>query len=112
MPRRVGLHRAKELALLAEVIDAAEADRIGLVNRILPDADLDAHVDDVVARIAAGPPLALSMSKALLDQGAQTSMSQALEAECQAQATNFGTSDVREAGTAWLEKRPAEFEGR
>jgi hypothetical protein len=39
-------------------------------------------------------------------------MSQALEAECQAQATNFGTSDVREAGTAWLEKRPAEFEGR
>ena len=112
LPRRVGLHRAKELALLAEVIDAAEADRIGLVNRILPDADLDAHVDDVVARIAAGPPLALSMSKALLDQGAQTSMSQALEAECQAQATNFGTSDVREAGTAWLEKRPAEFEGR
>ncbi len=112
LPRRVGLHRAKELALLAEVIDAAEADRIGLVNRILPDADLDAHVDDVVARIAAGPPLALSMSKALLDQGAQTSMRQALEAECQAQATNFGTSDVREAGTAWLEKRPAEFEGR
>ena len=112
LPRRVGLHRAKELALLAEVIDAAEADRIGLVNRILPDADLDAHVDDVVARITAGPPLALSMSKALLDQGAQTSMSQALEAEWQAQATNFGTNDVREAGLAWLEKRPAEFEGR
>ena len=112
LPRRVGLHRAKELALLAEVIDAAEADRIGLVNRILPDADLDAHVDDVVARITAGPPLALSMSKALLNHGAQTSMSQALEAEGQAQATNFGTNDVREAGLAWLEKRPAEFEGR
>ncbi len=112
LPRRVGLHRAKELALLAEVIDAAEADRIGLVNRILPDADLDAHVDDVVARITAGPPLALTMSKALLNNGAQTSMSQALEAEGQAQATNFGTNDVREAGLAWLEKRPAEFEGR
>ena len=112
LPRWVGLHRAKELALLAEVIDAAEADRIGLVNRILPDADLDAHVDDVVARIAAGPPLALSMSKTLLNNGAQTSMSQAVEAEGQAQATNFATRDTREAAMSWLEKRPAEFEGR
>ncbi len=111
LPRRVGLHRAKELALLAEVIDAAEADRIGLVNRVLPDDDLDAHVDDVADRIAAGPPLALSMSKALLNNGVQTSMSQALEAEGQAQATNFGTADVREAGRAWIEKRPAEFTG-
>lgn len=111
LPRRVGLHRAKELALLAEVIDATEADRIGLVNRVLPAADLDTHVADVVARIVAGPPLALSMSKALLDNGAQTSMSQALEAECQAQSTNFATHDVREAARAWMEKRTAEFEG-
>ncbi len=112
LPRRVGLHRAKELALLAEVIDAAEADRIGLVNRILPEVDLDAHVDDVVARIAAGPPLALSMSKALLNQGSQTSMSQALEAEAATQATNFGTEDTREAARAWMEKRSPDFQGR
>ena len=112
LPRQVGLHRAKELALLAEVIDAAEADRIGLVNRILPEADLDAHVADVVARIAAGPPLALSMSKALLNNGAQTSMSQALEAEGQAQAVNFGTQDTSEAARAWGEKRQPECEGR
>jgi len=112
LPRRVGLHRAKELALLAEVIDAAEADRIGLVNRIVAEADLDAHVADVVGRIAAGPPLALSMSKALLNNGGQTSMSQALEAEGQAQATNFGTQDTREAARAWIEKRQPEFEGR
>ena len=111
LPRRVGLHRAKELALLAEVIDAAEADRIGLVNRIVAEADLDAHVADVVGRIAAGPPLALSMSKALLNNGGQTSMSQALEAEGQAQATNFGTQDTREAAQAWIEKRQPEFEG-
>jgi 2-(1,2-epoxy-1,2-dihydrophenyl)acetyl-CoA isomerase len=112
LPRRVGLHRAKELVLLAEVIDAAEADRIGLVNRILPDDELDAHVDDVVARIVAGPPLALSMSKVLLDHGAQTSMAQALEAEGNAQATNFGSQDTQEAARAWIQKRPAEFEGR
>jgi len=111
LPRRVGLHRAKELALLAEVIDAVEADRIGLVNRIVAEADLDAHVADVVGRIAAGPPLALSMSKALLNNGGQTSMSQALEAEGQAQATNFGTQDTREAAQAWIEKRQPEFKG-
>ena len=111
LPRRVGLHRAKELALLAEVIDAAEADRIGLVNRVVPEAGLDAHVADVVERIVAGPPLALSMSKALLNHGAQTSMSQALEAEAATQATNFGSADTREAGRAWIEKRPADFQG-
>ena len=111
LPRRVGLHRAKELALLAEVIDATEADRIGLVNRVVPEVDLDAHVADVVGRIAAGPPLALSMSKALLNNGGHTSMSQALEAEGQAQATKFGTQDTREAAQAWIEKRQPEFEG-
>ena len=111
LPRRVGLHRAKELALLAEVIDAVEADRIGLVNRVVPENELDAYVNDVAERIAAGPPLALSMSKALLNNGAQTSMSQALEAEGQAQSTNFATNDVREAGQAWLEKRSAKFTG-
>ena len=112
LPRRIGLHRAKELALLAEVIDAAEADRIGLVNRIIPDDELDVHVDDVVARIVAGPPLALSMSKARLNHGVETSMSQALEAEAASQAANFGTEDSREAGRAWIEKRSPEFKGR
>lgn len=111
LPRRVGLHRAKELALLAEVIDAAEADRIGLVNRVVPEADLDDVVDDVVERLAAGPPLALSMSKALLNQGVDTSLGQALEAEGLAQSVNFSTSDIREAGLAWIEKRKAVFRG-
>ncbi|MBV14290.1 MAG: enoyl-CoA hydratase [Acidimicrobiales bacterium] len=111
LPRRVGLHRAKELALLAEVIDAQEADRIGLVNRVLPDGELDAHVDDVVSRIAAGPPLALSMSKELLNSGSVSSMGQALEAEGLAQSVNLATSDIREAGQAWVEKRHARFEG-
>ena len=112
LPRRVGLHRAKELALLAEVIDAVEADRIGLVNRVLPDEDLDGAVADIVEKIVAGPPLALSMSKKLLNSGAVSSLNQALEAEAQAQTVNFSTTDVVEAVRAWSEKRPAEFRGR
>ena len=112
LPRQVGLNRAKELALLAEVIDAAEADRIGLVNRVLPDEDLDGAVADIVEQIVAGPPLALSMSKKLLNSGAVSSLSQALEAEAQAQTVNFSTADVVEAARSWSEKRPAEFQGR
>ena len=112
LPRQVGMHRAKELALLTEVIDAAEADRIGLVNRVVPDEDLDGAVADIVEKIVAGPPLALSMSKKLLNSGAVSSLSQALEAEAQAQTVNFSTADVVEAARSWSEKRPAEFQGR
>lgn len=68
-------------------------------------------MEDVVSRIAAGPPLALSMSKALLNQGVDVSMGQALEAEGLAQSVNFATSDIREAGLAWIEKRQAAFKG-
>ena len=71
LPRRVGLHRAKELALLADIIDAAEAERIGLVNRVVPDAELDAFVDGWAARLAAGPPIALAQTKRLLDDGVE-----------------------------------------
>ena len=111
LPRQVGLHRAKELALLAEVVDAVEADRIGLVNRVVPDDDLDKVVESVVDRIVAGPPLALSMSKKLLNAGTVSSLTQALEAEAQAQTVNFSTSDVVEAARSWSDKRPAEFQG-
>ena len=105
LPRQVGMHRAKELALLTEVIDAAEADRIGLVNRVVPDEDLDGAVADIVEKIVA-------MSKKLLNSGAVSSLSQALEAEAQAQTVNFSTADVVEAARSWSEKRPAEFQGR
>ena len=54
LPRRVGLHRAKELAFFADIIDAAEAERIGLVNRVVADDELDAFVDDWAQRLAAG----------------------------------------------------------
>ncbi|MGA0731997.1 MAG: enoyl-CoA hydratase/isomerase family protein, partial [Ilumatobacteraceae bacterium] len=67
LPRLVGMHRAKELVLLADIIDAAEADRIGLVNRVVPEAELDDTVDAIAARLAAGPPIALAMSKRLLN---------------------------------------------
>ena len=68
LPRVVGMHRAKELALLADIIDAGEAERMGLVNRVLPDAELDAFVADWAGRLAAGPPIALAMTKRSVEQ--------------------------------------------
>ena len=112
VPRRVGLHRAKELALLADIIDASEAERIGLVNRVVPDADLDAFVDDWAVRLAAGPPIALAMTKRMLDNAMNVTLEEALDDEGMAQTVNFGTSDTLEAMRAFVEKRPPRFEGR
>jgi 2-(1,2-epoxy-1,2-dihydrophenyl)acetyl-CoA isomerase len=78
----------------------------------VPRADLDATVADLVARLAAGPPLALSMTKRLLNQSTQVTLPQALEAEAQAQTVNFGTRDTAEAMAAFTERRQPRFEGR
>ena len=112
LPRLVGLHKAKELVLLADIIDAKEAQDLGLVNRVVPAAQLDAFVEDWATRLASGPPVALSMSKRLLDQSTAVSLAQALEAEAQAQNVNFATADMAEAMTAFLEKRNPQFKGR
>jgi 2-(1,2-epoxy-1,2-dihydrophenyl)acetyl-CoA isomerase len=112
LPRRVGLHKAKELAFFADIVDAAEAERIGLVNRVVPIAELDSFVADWASRLAAGPPLALSCTKALLDESMSMSMAEALEREATAQAVNAASEDGREAVLAFLHKRDAQFSGR
>ena len=112
LPRRVGMHRAKELTLLADIIDAAEADRIGLVNRVVPDAELDGAVADLAARLAAGPPIALAQAKRLLNNAVGITLEQALDEEGAAQTINFATADTAEAVRAFLDKRTPTFKGR
>jgi len=112
LPRLVGMHKAKELAFFAETLSGAEAAGIGLVNRVVPDDELDAFVDDWARRLADGPPLALSMTKRLLHGSAVVSMAQALEDEARSQTVNFGTADTAEAMRAFAEKRDPHFEGR
>ena len=77
-----------------------------------PAADLDATVASLAARLAAGPPLALSTTKRLLNQSAQVTLAQALEAEAQAQAVNLASRDTAEAMAAFVERRDPHFEGR
>jgi len=112
LPRRIGLHKAKELALFGDIISAQEAERIGLVNHVEQDAELDAFVNNWAAKLAAGPPIALAQSKRMLNNAMQVTLEQALEDEGSAQALNFGTKDTAEAMAAFLEKRVPRFTGR
>src|SRR6185312_12213456 len=110
--QRIGVHRAKELALTARMVHGPEAFELGLVNRVVPADELDAATTEFADAIAGGPPLALSMTKRELDNAGTSSLAQALETEALAQSVNVGTEDIREALTAYVERRPPEFKGR
>lgn len=111
LPRLVGLHKAKELALLGDIISAHEAERMAIVNRVVADDELDGFVDDWARRLAAGPPLALQMTKKMLSNAFSQSLSEALDAEAASQTVNVGTQDTREGVIAFIEKRPPVFRG-
>jgi enoyl-CoA hydratase/carnithine racemase len=111
LPRLVGLHKAKELVFLADIIDAVEAERIGIVNRVVPADDLAKVAGEFAARLAALPPIQLSISKKLLNQSFSVSMADALEFEDTAQAMNFASKDTSEAMLAFLQKREPRFTG-
>jgi 2-(1,2-epoxy-1,2-dihydrophenyl)acetyl-CoA isomerase len=112
LAQRIGLHKAKELAFTAEMMGAARAAELGFVNAVLPAGELDGAVAAVVERIAAGPPIALSMTKRMLDNAAASSLAQALETEALAQNVNLRTRDMAEAFAAFRERRAPRFEGR
>jgi enoyl-CoA hydratase/carnithine racemase len=112
LPRLVGLARAKEIALFGGMWTGEEALAIGLVNRVLPVDELDAFVEDWARTLAAGPPLALSMTKTLLHASWNATMEQAVEDEARCQALNFSTKDTQEAMAAFAEKREPTFIGR
>jgi len=111
LPKLVGLQQAKRLALLAEMIDAAEAHRLGLVTWVVDAAEIDGFVADLGKRLAEAAPIAIRQSKALLNEGADTTLPAALAAEARAQAVNFATGDAAAAFAAFNEKREPEFTG-
>ena len=112
LPRLIGLHRAKELALFGDILGASDAAELGLVNRVLPDDELDAFVDEWARRLVNSPTIAIASSKRMLNNAFSITLDQALEDEARSQTINRGTADTREAVKAFLEKRDPTFTGR
>jgi enoyl-CoA hydratase/carnithine racemase len=112
LPRLVGLHKAKELAFFGDVISAADAERIGIVNHVVPDEQLDKFVDEWATRLANLPPIQLSAIKSQLNNSMLTTMDKALEDEAWQQSVNLKTEDFKEAVRAFLQKDTPKFIGR
>lgn len=109
LPRVVGLAKATELLYTGDFISAAEAERIGLYNRVVPSEQLAAATSELVERLARGPAFALATTKELLDREAHMNLDAALECEAQAQAICMQHPNYREAYDAFVAKREPEF---
>lgn len=111
LPRLVGLHRAKELVLLGDIIGAQQALDWGLVREVVEPDQLDDAVRRLADRLVAGPPIAMRQSKRMLNDSFEATLERALEDEARSQEINFGTEDTAEAGRAFLDKREPVFRG-
>jgi 2-(1,2-epoxy-1,2-dihydrophenyl)acetyl-CoA isomerase len=111
LPRLVGAGRAAELIATARMVDAAEAERIGLFDRVVPQAGFHAAVRALAAELAAKPPLALRLAKQTLARSVGGDLDAVLEMEKEAQLRCFRSADAREGIAAFNEKRTAVFRG-
>lgn len=112
LARVLPLHKAKELALLGEMISAEEADRLGMLNRLCEPGEIDAVVKDLAGRLAGMPPRTVAMLKENLNRSYERSLAENLDAESIAQTMAYASEDTREAIAAWVEKREPRFTGR
>lgn len=112
LPRLVGVRKALEIALLSDTFDAAEALRLGLVNRVVPADALVAETETLVRRLASGAPLALGKLKQLMRESFGRSLPEQLAAERGAFLECAATEDFCEGTAAFLEKRKATYQGR
>jgi len=110
LPRVVGLSKATELLMTGDFIDAAEAEHIGLYNRVVPREQLESATREFAEKLARGPALGIAKTKEMLNRELHMSFESALEAEAVAQALCMQTPDFKEAHAAFLEKREAKFE--
>lgn len=112
LPRIVGESRARELILVGEVIDAAEALRIGLANRVVADEDLNSAAGELAQRLAAQPPIAVREARRALDAAWHRGPDASLRLALEGQIRCLESEDFREAQRAMAERRSAEWQGR
>lgn len=112
LPRLVGLRKALEIAMLSEVLDAKQAQELGLVNRAVPAADLEKEVRMLAERLARGPTLAYGAMKRLLRSSFQNSLADSLREEKEAFVRCAGTQDFRAGVEAFLDKKAVRSKGQ
>jgi 2-(1,2-epoxy-1,2-dihydrophenyl)acetyl-CoA isomerase len=111
LPRLVGPARAAEMALAGTTVSAADAERIGLVSRVVPPDELPAAARELAARIAAGSPTAVALTKRALQRSLEAGWAETLEYEADLQGVAGRTADHAEGIVAFLDKRPPTFTG-
>ena len=112
LTRIVGVGRAKEIVMLGDQIPAREAERIGLVNRVVPHDMLENEVRSIASKLAEKPPIAIMMSKAAINLGGEAPLHPGLALESALFSILFSTEDLVEGVTAFFQKRKPEFKGR
>ncbi|MEV7036330.1 enoyl-CoA hydratase-related protein [Streptomyces sp. NPDC093272] len=112
LPRLIGPHRAKELMFFGDALSAADAERLGLVNRVVPDEELAGTAHDWAARLASGPTRTLALTKHLVNTSLDADRTSSFAAESTAQEINMTTHDAQEGVRAFVERRSPEFHGR
>ena len=110
--RRVGIAKAKEMVFFGDDLPAKEAERIGLVNRCVPGAELQATVRSLAERLAQGPTFAIGMSKRLLNRAVESDLETAFSDEAFAQSVVSQSQDIKEGMRAFMEKRAPQFKGK
>ncbi len=111
LPRLVGMARAKELIFTGDIIDAEEGLRIGLVNRLVDDGELEAVAAALAEQIAGQPPIAVRGAKRCVDQASTQSLGEGLREAAVGQAECIRSADFLEAMQANMQKRPPEYKG-
>ena len=112
LTRLIGPQRAKELLFFGDDLPAVAAERLGLVNRVVPADDLDKTARAWAERLAAGPTRALALTKQLVNAALDTDRTAAFAAEAAAQELNMATADAQEGVLSFVERRPPDFRGR
>lgn len=111
LPRMIGIQKTKELFFLGDAVSAAEAERIGLVNRVVPATDLATEVDALAARLAAAPTVSLALAKRLVNASLDVDRATALREEAAAQELNMTTHDANEGVASFVERRDPVYRG-